>query len=528
MLPVPIVRPPIPPELAGVIAAFAAAMHVGEEGEEMQAPKGHLPRGCSDVLLLVGEDEQEQGIMRPFPWSAPTALHCGKRRGLPLVTHAGRAQRRAWRRRSPLTVNTLTVETPPPAPYIESMDRRAARIGRSSRHGAATLTLLWGPESGGEGAPSGRLPEVGARVTRSRHPSGVPTRALKERYPRGADPLLKGEVGMLALPQPARPVSAASAATTPATESPMLLQTRPCLPGALDFALKIVRVVAERGDAMLGREVEERYAPDAEEAGGTAGPELAPSETVEDEEHPGFRGEVHRRPVTGHVVGDLDRQADHGHVLSSDHSSPAGAAEGASVEPLSGSDDKTPPAPPPVRPRKGPGIAAAEGLPAMIVVADTTPFIHLARAGLLHLVPAVHGEVRVPRTVWRELVEARPDADDVPALLEAEGVWLHVEDGAEETDAFTELLDEVDAGEAAAIALAESLQAGLLLVDDSDARLTAEERSLEVQGSVGLLLAAKDARLLPAVQPALAALVATGFRLSPAVQARVLRLAGEE
>ena len=42
----------------------------------------------------------------------------------------------------------------------------------------------------------------------------------------------------------------------------------------------------------------------------------------------------------------------------------------------------------------------------MIVVADTSPPLHLGRIGRLDLLPAVVGRVTVPRTVWGDLVRA--------------------------------------------------------------------------------------------------------------------------
>lgn len=39
----------------------------------------------------------------------------------------------------------------------------------------------------------------------------------------------------------------------------------------------------------------------------------------------------------------------------------------------------------------------------MIVVADTSPPLHLGRIGRLDLLPAVVGRVTIPRTVWDEL-----------------------------------------------------------------------------------------------------------------------------
>ena len=91
----------------------------------------------------------------------------------------------------------------------------------------------------------------------------------------------------------------------------------------------------------------------------------------------------------------------------------------------------------------------------MIVVADTSPPLHLGRIGRLDLLPAVVGRVTVPRTVWGELVHAgtRPD---VVASLEAAS-WIDVVDDPVSQDLG------LDPGETAAILLAERARADALL-----------------------------------------------------------------
>ena len=83
------------------------------------------------------------------------------------------------------------------------------------------------------------------------------------------------------------------------------------------------------------------------------------------------------------------------------------------------------------------------------------------------------------------------------------------------------------AGEREAIALAGQLGARRLILDDLPARRLAARRGLPVTGTVGLLLAAKHAGLVPAVAPLLDALTAAGFHLSGRVRDAVLAAAGE-
>lgn len=106
----------------------------------------------------------------------------------------------------------------------------------------------------------------------------------------------------------------------------------------------------------------------------------------------------------------------------------------------------------------------------MIVVADTSPVLHLARIGRLDLVRAVLGPVVIPRTVWAELIQPGTRADVAAAIRAA--TWIEVKDDPELRDL------NLDPGETAAILLATSLHADAILID--------ERRGRTVAGGLGL------------------------------------------
>ncbi len=156
----------------------------------------------------------------------------------------------------------------------------------------------------------------------------------------------------------------------------------------------------------------------------------------------------------------------------------------------------------------------------MVVVADTSPLIYLSRVGALGLLHTLFGEVVVPRAVWTEVVEQRTAAPGLDALRVAN--WLRV------VDQELPVLDlGLDAGETAAILLAESLQADLLLIDERLGRRVAESRGLIVRGTLGVLVQARRTGALPALRPVLERLVADGFRISPALIREALTAVGE-
>ena len=82
-------------------------------------------------------------------------------------------------------------------------------------------------------------------------------------------------------------------------------------------------------------------------------------------------------------------------------------------------------------------------------------------------------------------------------------------------------------GEKEVLALGLEATDHLLVLDDRDARRHAVAVGLEVTGTLGILLLAKEHSLLDAVQPVVERLQALRFRLSAATRRKVLELAGE-
>ncbi len=82
-------------------------------------------------------------------------------------------------------------------------------------------------------------------------------------------------------------------------------------------------------------------------------------------------------------------------------------------------------------------------------------------------------------------------------------------------------------GERAVIAYVRSHAGYSAGLDDRQARLLAERMGLTVVGTIGVLLRAKEADLIPAVRPLLDTVQSEGFRLGIDLYQAALRLAGE-
>lgn len=82
-------------------------------------------------------------------------------------------------------------------------------------------------------------------------------------------------------------------------------------------------------------------------------------------------------------------------------------------------------------------------------------------------------------------------------------------------------------GEAAVIQTALNEGHDSVILDDLKARRVASNLGLSVTGTLGILLQAKHAGLLPSVSAAIATLEQRGIWIAPALRAKAVRLAGE-
>ena len=145
----------------------------------------------------------------------------------------------------------------------------------------------------------------------------------------------------------------------------------------------------------------------------------------------------------------------------------------------------------------------------MIVVSDTSPLLYLFLIDLIELLPQLYGEVIVPEAVMREITAPRTPPAFRSWAMEPP-FWLIVRSVEIEIAANGQKLDE---GEQAAICLAKSLGANLLLIDEKLGRRAAIAEKLEIIGVIGILEAATEENLVD-IQQAIARLQQTNFRIS--------------
>lgn len=134
----------------------------------------------------------------------------------------------------------------------------------------------------------------------------------------------------------------------------------------------------------------------------------------------------------------------------------------------------------------------------MIVVSDTSPISNLIQVGKLDLLHEVFGEVLIPPKVHKEILELRNFGIDLKAFLGSD--WIHVRAVLEQSQ-LGGLMNDLDEGELEAIQLAKEVSADWILMDERAGTKIAEILGLHPIGVIGMLIKAKEKRLIPLVIP---------------------------
>lgn len=135
------------------------------------------------------------------------------------------------------------------------------------------------------------------------------------------------------------------------------------------------------------------------------------------------------------------------------------------------------------------------------VVSNAGPLMVLAKLNLLHLLKELYGRVRIPRSVYEEVVieglrQGYEDARTLKLFLDQMN-WMPEEVTATPRELQTVHLDR---GECDTLALAIPLGKGLVLMDETAGREVARFLGVTVRGSLGVLVEAYRKRLISADQ----------------------------
>jgi len=159
------------------------------------------------------------------------------------------------------------------------------------------------------------------------------------------------------------------------------------------------------------------------------------------------------------------------------------------------------------------------------VVCDSTVFIGLAKIRKIELLKQIFREVFIPDAVFNEVVTSGKGRPGVKEIANAK--WIKREPIKDQRTVEI-LIAELGQGEAEVLVLGKELNADLLIIDDERARTAATSAGFNIIGLAGILLFAKQLKLIPSVKALLDQLQSKNFRLSDRIYREVLKKSGEK
>ena len=157
----------------------------------------------------------------------------------------------------------------------------------------------------------------------------------------------------------------------------------------------------------------------------------------------------------------------------------------------------------------------------MIIVADTSALIALSVCKSLDLLEKLFEKVVVPQSVFKECI--------IKNKSQSEQLYKFLKDKIETIDKtlFLNLPSNLGQGEISSMLLYKKLNADFLLIDDNRARKIAKYNDINIIGSLGILLLAKNQNLIEKISPFIEILEKSDLYISQKLLLKVKRLANE-
>jgi predicted nucleic acid-binding protein len=148
------------------------------------------------------------------------------------------------------------------------------------------------------------------------------------------------------------------------------------------------------------------------------------------------------------------------------------------------------------------------------VITDASCLIALTKTDALDLLRQMYTKIIVTDDIYAEFGEPLPEWIEIKTVINRK---------------YQQLLElHLDKGESSAIALAMEMEDVLLIIDDLKARKEAKRLGLPITGTLGVLYAAKQKGLIPALKPYMEKLQVVGFRVAPNIIKELLILCDED
>ena len=159
------------------------------------------------------------------------------------------------------------------------------------------------------------------------------------------------------------------------------------------------------------------------------------------------------------------------------------------------------------------------------VIVNSTPWIALSHVKQLGLLRDLYGQVTIPRAVYNE-ISVKTDSSCKKAVDDALG-WIVVEDIKNQM-AKNMYKTQLHEGEVEVMILSLEQDADLVVIDDANAKKHAKYLNLNVTGTLGILIKAKQKGYINELKPILEEMVEKHIYLSDKLIKMCLEQVGEK
>ncbi len=161
----------------------------------------------------------------------------------------------------------------------------------------------------------------------------------------------------------------------------------------------------------------------------------------------------------------------------------------------------------------------------MIIVSDTSPVSNLILIERLNILQKLFAEIIIPTAVDAEIRALKKFGKDLSKYETAQWIKIAAPKNLQKVRSFQIKLDE---GEAQAITLTLEINCDLLLMDERIGTNIARQEGLQTIGLVGILIKAKEEKIIEEVREVLVDLKNTaGFWLDNKLERKILEELGE-
>lgn len=148
-----------------------------------------------------------------------------------------------------------------------------------------------------------------------------------------------------------------------------------------------------------------------------------------------------------------------------------------------------------------------------IVIADTSCLILFSKIELLHILHLLYPDVLITPEVANEFAELLPE-------------WINIQSANPINISLFENYN-LGIGEITSLALAIELKDRTIILDDDKAKRIAKSHNLDVTGSLGIILKAKEKNIISSVKDVLLKIKATNFHLPSSLENLIMKIAKE-